>query len=63
MIREIEWGKGRDFYDRFIRRCRDQSSVPTFIGVCFRSQIVDRVVCSDFDESMDQVIWCDVDNI
>jgi 5-formyltetrahydrofolate cyclo-ligase len=50
-------GRGRGYYDRFIRHLReDTAGGCTIVGICFAEQMVDRVPVGNGDIPMDMVI-------
>ena len=44
-------GRGRGYYDRFLRTCKART-----IGVCFDFQKVDEVPVDAFDVTIDEVV-------
>ena len=50
-------GKGKGFYDRFIRKMRDAGANLFLCGICFPFQIEQAVPENDFDEKMDFVAY------
>ena len=53
-------GRGRGYYDRFLKEARSARSVqdcPVFAcGLCYASQLVDKVPSGEFDAQVDLVI-------
>lgn len=51
-------GFGKGYYDRFIAHCRSVDSANTilFVGVCFRTQILEKIPAGEYDCILDGLI-------
>lgn len=52
-------GRGKGYYDNFLRNYSQKFSAPYVIGLALKPSIVDNIPCSSNDVKLDEIIYAD----
>ncbi|PVD20002.1 hypothetical protein C0Q70_20496 [Pomacea canaliculata] len=50
-------GRGKGYYDSYLRRCHDSGVTPRTMALSFREQLVDHVPTGEHDFLVQEVVW------